>query len=159
MANYCSLTIDYTDFVQDKVQGIKHGTTLQLNECQCKYLADGALQKVKGVLPGRSLQSNLNLVHDIGSEVLPHWHATMIQENMLVDSNCCGDSSWLVRAMKVTNIIDDVAVITLDLHPWAFLLDIGIVVVNRGFPESEGTTQDENFNFLKALFNWETQFL
>lgn len=45
--------INCIDIVQDKVQGIKHGPTLQLNECQCKWLADESLSKVRSVLQSK----------------------------------------------------------------------------------------------------------
>ena len=41
--------------------------------------------------------------------------------------------SWFVAAMKVVDITKDAIAITLDLHQWAFLLDIAIDVVNGAF--------------------------
>ena len=137
MAGYCSLIIDCIDFVQDNVQG-RHGTTLRLNECQCKYLADEALSKVKSFLQVKGLQSNLNLDHDIRSEVLPHLHAATMQAKLLVEScYSCGDSSWLLAAMKLAEITENAIAITLDLHQWTFLLDIAMAAaVNGAFPVS-----------------------
>lgn len=136
MAGYCSLIIDCIDFVQDNVQG-RHGTTLRLNECQCKYSADEHLSKVKSFLQVKGLQSNFNLDHDIRSELLPHLHATTMRAKLLVGSCYSrGDSSWLVAAMKLAEITEDAIAITLDLHQWTLLLNIAIAAVNGAFPES-----------------------
>ena len=91
--------IDCIDIVQDKVQGIKHGPTLQLNECQCKCLADESLFKVRSVLQSKGFQNNLKLVHNIQSEVLSHLHATVTRVKILVES-CCGNSSWFVQPWR-----------------------------------------------------------
>lgn len=136
MADYFSLTVECIDFVQDKVHG-RDGTSLQLNGSQCKYLADEVLLKLKSyVLQVKGSQSNLNFVHDIQCKVLPHLHAAAMRAKILVESCCCENSSWVVAAMKLASITEDVIAISLDLHQWTFLLDIAIVAIVGSCPEA-----------------------
>ena len=76
--------------MQDEGQGIKHGTTMQLNECQCKYVADEECL----VGQGSSKQSQPCSWHS--SEVLPHFHATVTGVKMLAES-CCGERLGLLQ--------------------------------------------------------------
>jgi serine/threonine protein kinase len=140
MADYYSLIMDWTNYVQNKVQG-KYGTSkLQLNRRQCEYVAQELLKL------SQALQSigakNLEL-HHIQRTVILHLHGTVKRAQMLVERCCCENSSWLalsqkiykkkknsswlVTAMTLGDTQEDFIAILQDLHQWSFILDMVII--------------------------------
>jgi hypothetical protein len=124
MADYYSLIMDWTNYVQNKVQG-KYGTSkLQLNRRQCEYVAQELLKL------SQALQSigakNLEL-HHIQRTVILHLHGTVKRAQMLVERCCCENSSWLATAMALGDTEEDFIAILLDLHQWSFILDMVII--------------------------------
>ncbi|KAG0622176.1 hypothetical protein M758_3G077300 [Ceratodon purpureus] len=135
MADYYSLTMASIQNVQAKVQGELNASILQLNKRQCEYVAQQLL-KVSQLLQAQGAE-NLNKQGCLYRIVLLHLHATVKRAQILVDTCCCENSSWLAAAMALGDTKEEVMAILLDLHQWTFLIDIAICASAGAAQESQ----------------------